>query len=186
MILYADYGERPISARAATEYIHAMNPSAHPPGRLASIPSFFPLTAVLCGTLAVFAGCASDPVSHVVSAPPPATPAASPAVTTTTTTTAPAAPSTIIVGNTAYVAAAAPAVSTIVVTQAPPAMQTEVVLAQPSTRHVWIPGFWTWRNARYEWMAGHWELPPSQSSVWVAPRWELSGNAYRFYEGYWN
>jgi hypothetical protein len=77
-------------------------------------------------------------------------------------------------------------VSTIVVTQAPPAMQQDVVLAQPTPQHVWIAGYWTWRDQRYEWMAGHWELPPSPSSVWVAPRWQQQGDAYRFYEGYWN
>jgi hypothetical protein len=80
---------------------------------------------------------------------------------------------------------ATPAVNTIIVTQAPPAMQQEVVLAQPSPQHVWLPGYWTWRNERYEWMAGHWELPPNSGSVWVAPRWEQEGNAFRFYEGYW-
>jgi len=72
------------------------------------------------------------------------------------------------------------------VTQTPPPPQAEVVIAQPSPRHVWIPGYWTWRNDEYEWMAGHWELPPNSGSVWVAPRWEQEGNAYRFYEGYWN
>ena len=80
---------------------------------------------------------------------------------------------------------ATPVVSTIIVTQAPPALQQEVVLAQPSSQHVWIAGYWTWRNDRYEWMAGHWELPPNSGSVWVGPRWEQEGNAYRFYEGYW-
>lgn len=81
---------------------------------------------------------------------------------------------------------AVPATNTIVVTQAPPAIQQEVVLARPSSNHVWIPGYWTWRNERYEWMAGHWELPPNASATWVNPRWEREGNAYRFYEGYWN
>ena len=62
----------------------------------------------------------------------------------------------------------------------------EIVLSQPTPQHVWLAGFWTWRNDRYEWMAGHWELPPNSGSVWVSPRWEQQGNAYRFYEGYWN
>jgi hypothetical protein len=43
-----------------------------------------------------------------------------------------------------------------------------------------------WRDARYEWMAGHWELPSGSHSVWVVPRWEQQGNAYKFYEGYWD
>ena len=94
----------------------------------------------------------------------------------------------VVAGNPAYVttSTATPVVNTLVVTQAPPALQQEVVLAQPSPRHVWLAGYWTWRDARYEWMAGHWELPPSSNSVWVAPRWEHEGNAYRFTEGYWN
>jgi hypothetical protein len=79
-----------------------------------------------------------------------------------------------------------PTVNTVVVTQAPPAPQQEVVLAQPASDDVWIAGFWTWRNSQYQWMAGHWELPPSSGSVWVAPRWEQQGNAYRFYEGHWS
>lgn len=98
------------------------------------------------------------------------------------------APSVVVVGNTAYATApsAAQSVSTTIVTQAPPALQQEVVQAQPSPQHRWLAGYWTWRNDRYEWMVGHWELPPSSSSVWVAPRWEQQGNAYKFFEGYWN
>ena len=138
-----------------------------------------------CSALGLLAGCATEPESHLVSAPPPPTPTRS--VTTTTTTTTPMAVATpaVIVGNTAYVATQAPVVSTVVVTQAPPALQQEVVLAQPTSRHVWIAGYWTWRNDRYEWMVGHWDLPPNSGAVWVAPRWEQQGNAYRFYEGYW-
>lgn len=76
--------------------------------------------------------------------------------------------------------------NTIIVTQSPPALQQEVVLARPSSQHVWVSGYWTWRNDRYEWMAGHWELPPTSGATWVAPRWEQQGNAYKFTEGYWN
>ena len=135
-----------------------------------------------CGALGlVLAGCASEPESHLVSAPPPAGP--SKAVTTTTVVSTPAA-----VASPTYAATsnATPGVSTIIVTQAPPGPQQDLVLAQPTPQHVWLAGYWTWRNDRYEWMAGHWELPPSSSSVWVAPRWEQQGNAYRFYDGYWN
>ncbi len=134
-----------------------------------------------CGALGLLVGCVTEPDSHVVSAPPPPAPTSAVMVTTTTATPA------VVVANPAYVttSTATPAVSTIIVTQAPPAMQQEVVLAQPSSQHVWVAGYWTWRNERYEWMAGHWELPPNSGSVWVTPRWEREGNAYKFYEGYW-
>lgn len=131
-----------------------------------------PATLVI-GGLALLAGCASEPQSHVVSAPPP-----------------PAPQTQVVVQpvQQAPVVTAQPTASgTIVVTQQPPAMQSEMVTAQPTSDHKWIPGFWTWRNERYEWVAGHWELPPSRDSVWIAPRWErTSSGGYRFYEGYWN
>lgn len=115
------------------------------------------------------AGCASEPQSHVVSAPPPQS------------------PQTQVVVTQAPYAQPVATSGTIVVTQAPPVLQQELVSAQPSSDHKWVPGYWTWRNSRYEWMTGHWELPPTRGSVWIAPRWErTSEGAFRFFEGYWN
>ncbi len=147
-----------------------------------------PGALVCCGALALLAGCATEPESHLVSAPPPAAPTTRAVTTTTTTTTAPVTVPVATAGNVPARtnASTAPIISTTIVTQAPPELQQEVVLAQPSAQHKWVPGYWTWRNERYEWMAGHWELPPSSTSVWVAPRWEQQGNAFKFYEGYWN
>ena len=133
--------------------------------------------SLISGGLAFVAGCASEPDSHIVSAPPP------PAPTTQQVIVAqPGQPAqTVITGS-----AVQTQNGTIIVTQAPPVLQQEVVLAQPSSSHKWVPGYWTWRNNRYEWMAGHWELPPNSSSVWIAPRWERrTDGSYQFYEGYW-
>jgi hypothetical protein len=123
------------------------------------------------GLAAFLGGCVTEPESHVVSAPPPGAPVAA-----TTTTSSP----------TVYTApAAAPGTNTIVVTQAPPSPQQEVVTARPSSDHLWVGGYWTWRNNRYEWVAGHWVVPPRTGANWIPPRWEPEGGAYRFYEGYW-
>jgi hypothetical protein len=140
---------------------------------------------VTCGALGLLAGCATEPESHVVSAPPPPEPVR--LVTTTTTATPDTVPA-VVIGNpgNVLVTTATPAVSTTIVTVAPPALQTEAVLEQPSSKYVWLAGYWAWRNDRYEWMAGHWQLPPNSNAVWVAPRWEQQGNAYKFTEGYWN
>jgi len=124
---------------------------------------------MVSGLIALLAGCASEPESHVVSSPPPGTP------TVTTTTTTPA-----------VVTAQPNTQSTIVVTQAPPAAQQEVVPPRPSSDYVWVAGYWTWRNDRYEWVAGHWEIPPRSGASWVPPRWEPENGQYRFYEGYWD
>jgi len=129
--------------------------------------------SVMSGGLALLAGCTSAPESHVVSAPPPPAPQL---------VVNPSQPTQVVVTGTTQTAAG----NTIIVMQAPPAVQVEVMPAQPTSDHKWVPGFWTWRNERYEWMAGHWELPPDQRSVWMAPRWErTSDGGYRFYEGFW-
>lgn len=134
-------------------------------------------SVLLTGVALAFGGCASEPESHVVSAPPPApanTVASSTGVMVQT-------PVTTSDGTTAVVASTQP----VVITQAPPAPQSEPVLEQPSPKHVWIPGYWSYRNSRYVWIAGRWELPPRSDAVWVAPHYEREANAYRFYEGYW-
>lgn len=138
-----------------------------------------PLSRILliCSSVALFGGCDSTPDSHVVSAPPPAGPVTAATTVTTQTTTTPAQ----------QVVVQQPTTTTTYVTQAPPAMQQEVVLAQPGPDYKWVPGFWTWRNGTYQWVSGHWEIPPHPDSVWIAPHYEPeSSGGYRFYEGYWN
>lgn len=137
------------------------------------------------GAVGLLAGCASYPESHVVSAPPPPPPAAAPAATVYT---APAT-TTAVTPNGQTVAVPVPSpvgASSVVVMQAPPQAQQEVPSPRPSRDHVWVPGYWSWRNSRYEWMAGRWEVPPRAGAVWVPPRWQPEGNSWRFYEGYWD
>jgi hypothetical protein len=139
----------------------------------------------LSATLALLAGCASQPESHMVSAPPPAAP-------TTTQAVVGPQPQQVIVTQqqpSQIVTTVAPsgATTSYVVVQAPPAPQAaQAIPTQPSSSHVWIDGYWTWRNNRYEWMAGHWEVPPFAGARWVAPRSESQSGAIRFYEGHWN
>ena len=181
----------PISRGLLAVYPEGMkNNIPSTPSGSASARAAWHLSPVLAclGAIGLMAGCTTEPESHLVSAPPPPPPNRAVMVTTTTTTPMPvavAAPAGYA-GNTAYATAVVPGMTTTIVTQAPPALQQEVVLAQPTPQHVWLAGYWTWRNERYEWMAGHWELPPNSGSVWSAPRWEQQGNAYRFYEGSWS
>jgi hypothetical protein len=151
------------------------NISARGDGR--ALPSLA-LFAV-CGTVAFLAGCASEPASVVVSAPPPPPPSAvAPVIYSTPVATQPA---------TAVATVPSPVgASSIVVMQAPPAAQQEVPTPRPSAGHVWVAGYWTWRNNQYQWMAGHWEMPPRSGAVWVPPRWQPEGTSWRFYEGYWD
>jgi hypothetical protein len=142
-----------------------------------------------CGVLGLLAGCASGPDSETVSTPPPPAPTRSVTTTTTTTTpdTMPAMPADAVgnPGNT-IITTTTPAGNTMILATAPPALQTDVTVVQPGPGYVWITGYWTWRNEQYQWMSGHWEMPPNSRSVWVAPTIVPQGNNYRFTEGYWN
>jgi hypothetical protein len=136
------------------------------------------------GALSIFAGCATEPTSHVVSAPPPGSPTSTQQVLVTQQ------PQQVIVTQqpqqVVTTTAASGATTSFVVLQAPPAPQApQAIPTQPSSRHVWIDGYWTWRNNRYEWMAGHWEVPPFSGAKWENPRVETESGAYRFYEGRW-
>lgn len=139
-------------------------------------PFFFRSVLLAGASGLLLAGCGSYPESHVVSAPPPAPPAQQVVVAQTQ----PAA-ATVVQGT-----AVQTTDGTIVVMQAPPALQQEVVTARPSSDHIWIPGYWTWRNQRYEWTSGRWQIPPRPGAVWMAPTWErLADGSYRFTEGHW-
>ena len=142
----------------------------------------------ICGTVGLLAGCASEPASHVVSAPPPPPPTVTPAATVYTAPAAVPATVPVAVQTPSGVATVQSPVgaSSVVVMQAPPAAQQEVPTVRPSNNHTWVPGYWTWRNDQYLWMAGRWEIPPRSGAVWIPPRWQQEGSAWRFYEGYWD
>lgn len=85
-------------------------------------------------------------------------------------------------------AAAVPATSpppVAVVAEPPPPLQREIIVERPTSAHVWIGGYWGWREGRHVWIAGHWEMPPRARVVWVEPRWERRGHGYVLVEGYW-
>jgi hypothetical protein len=73
----------------------------------------------------------------------------------------------------------------VVIRTAPPAPHQEVIVAQPSPRHVWIGGYWRWQGNRHIWIAGHWELPPREHAVYVPARWDRRDDGYVFVEGSW-
>jgi hypothetical protein len=141
-----------------------------------------PPLILLCSALGLLAGCVAEPASHVVSAPPPTSP------TTTQGAVVSQQPQQVVVTpQSQQVVTSVPSGTSYVVVQAPPAPQApQAIPERPSTSHVWIDGYWTWRNNRYEWMAGHWEVPPFAGAKWHYPRVQSEGSSFRFYEGYWN
>jgi outer membrane lipoprotein SlyB len=71
---------------------------------------------------------------------------------------------------------------------APPAPPPrEIVTARPAREAVWVEGYWAYagHGNRYEWVPGHWEVPPPRYRTFVQPRWERRGNGYVYMRGYW-
>lgn len=127
---------------------------------------------LIAGGLAILAGCASEPETHVVSAPPPNV--------VVPVTTAPAQ---------VVVAQAPGQTGAVILNQAPPAGPQVVVTppARPASDYVWVDAHWTYRNERYEWVNGAWERPPVAGAYWIPPRSERQSNGnYLFYEGHWS
>jgi hypothetical protein len=59
---------------------------------------------------------------------------------------------------------------------------------RPAREAIWIEGYWAYTgnpNAPYEWMSGHWEIPPPGARSWVPSGWQRAGKNYVFVRGGW-
>ena len=73
----------------------------------------------------------------------------------------------------------------VIVHRTPPPPQTEVITVAPSPRHVWVPGYWTWRDDDWVWQSGYWESRPSPEARWVPGQWIATSNGWRWQDGEW-
>ena len=73
----------------------------------------------------------------------------------------------------------------VIVRDAPPPPQTEVITVAPSSRHVWVPGYWTWRDDDWVWRSGYWESRPYPDALWVPGQWVATANGWRWQDGRW-
>jgi|SRR6185503_11970842 len=80
--------------------------------------------------------------------------------------------------------AAAPA-GEVVVTTEPPPMKREVIGVAPSTRHVWVEGYWARSNGRWAWVPGHYELRPRERAVWAKGQWDRTDRGWVWRPGHW-
>ena len=100
-------------------------------------------------------------------------------------------PTATVIHTPAPVVAPQPVVGTatrdvIVVKEAPPPPREEQPPPPPTSgSYTWIPGYWSSRDGRQEWVPGRYEMPPKANASWVAPRWERRADGYVFIEGYW-
>jgi hypothetical protein len=74
----------------------------------------------------------------------------------------------------------------------PPPMPTsaprEAIPPRPAAEAVWIEGQWVYTGNQtnpYDWVSGHWEIPPPGARTWVPGGWQRSGNGYVYTRGHW-
>jgi hypothetical protein len=56
---------------------------------------------------------------------------------------------------------------------------------QPSDDHVWVTGYWWWKNRTYMWVPGYWTLPPHTGYTYVSGYWTYKGNQWVYVRGGW-
>ena len=74
----------------------------------------------------------------------------------------------------------------VVVTETPPPARQEVIGVAPSTAHVWVAGYWTYRHGRWVWVPGHYELRPRAAAVWVPGHWDRTSRGWVWTPGHWD
>ncbi|MGH7946305.1 MAG: YXWGXW repeat-containing protein [Opitutaceae bacterium] len=127
--------------------------------------------AGLAAAAALLGGCGRRPI--IVQSPPPPPPTA-----TVIHTPAPVAPQPVV---------GTPTRDVVVVREAPPPPREEAPPPPPTGpgSYTWLPGYWSVRDGRQEWIPGRYETPPRTGATWVAPRWERRADGYVFVDGYW-
>ncbi len=68
---------------------------------------------------------------------------------------------------------------------APPTPASEAVTPSPAPNALWVPGYWSYDGYRYNWVAGHWEIPPPNARAYVVAHWEQRPEGYAFVQSYW-
>jgi hypothetical protein len=59
---------------------------------------------------------------------------------------------------------------------------------RPAPEAVWVEGYWSYMGhlgSPYEWMSGHWEIPPPGARTWVPGDWQRFGNNFVYVRGHW-
>lgn len=67
----------------------------------------------------------------------------------------------------------------------PPPSRTEIVTVVPSPQHVWVPGYWTWRDDDWVWQSGYRESRPRPDALWVPGQWVATADGWLWKDGYW-
>jgi len=74
----------------------------------------------------------------------------------------------------------------VVVTETPPPPRHEVIGVAPSSAHVWVAGYWVYRDRRWVWVPGHYEPRPRPAAVWAPGHWDHTTRGWVWTPGHWD
>ena len=58
--------------------------------------------------------------------------------------------------------------------------EVDVITAEPSNEHVWIPGYWGRNAGNWKWVKARWERPPHRSARWVNGQWKYEAGRWHW------
>ncbi len=67
----------------------------------------------------------------------------------------------------------------------PPPLKQEVIVKEPSAKHVWIPGSWEREPNKWVWNAGRWVKPPFLRARYIPGYWRYDRSKYVWQSGHW-
>jgi len=73
----------------------------------------------------------------------------------------------------------------VYVVQKPPPLKVEVIGVAPAADHVWVQGYWVWRDNDYQWVPGHWDKPPHSRAQWMPGHWKHTRHGHYWVPGHW-
>lgn len=78
------------------------------------------------------------------------------------------------------------ACSGYVVATGPPPMVDEVIIAAPSSRHVWMPGYYSYNRGNYVFINGSYGIPPRGRTSYTQGSWQNTPRGYKRGRGHWH
>jgi hypothetical protein len=67
-----------------------------------------------------------------------------------------------------------------------PEGEVDFITVEPSTEHVWIPGYWERDPDKWTWVKGRWEKPPLKKAHWQNGHWKWQEGKWHWVRGYWS